>query len=101
MTKGGDDLEKQTLRNWMLQASSEMQMDLAERCDTSVSYLWNLAHNFRSAKIELVAKIEEQTINIFASQPFPPKPVMRTTICDTCRSCPHVNVKHKEDDHGG
>lgn len=74
------------LARFMAAASTAQQESLAERADTSRSYLYALAAGKRSASAELAASIERASRTVRRGAPGLPI-VPREEVCPACASC--------------
>lgn len=76
-----------SMKLWMQAASTEQQFDLARRAQTSRSYLYHLAGEFRDASAELAQRIERAALDMHKESRGKLPRIYRTDLNAACRGC--------------
>lgn len=78
------------MKAWMQAATTEEQLLLAERIESSRGMLFQLSGGHRQASAAMAGRIEDATAAMHkASKGRLPK-VVRTDVCAACRSCQYA-----------
>jgi hypothetical protein len=75
------------IKKWMQAAKPEEQFDLARRAETTRSYLYHLAGNFRDASPDLAARLEHATAAMHKESGGRLPRLYRTDLNESCRKC--------------
>lgn len=75
------------LKTWMQLATVDEQLLLAQRCETSRTYLYHLSGGFRKASPELAAAIERESKAMHRASNGRLPIVYRTDLSPVCRAC--------------
>lgn len=79
-----------SLKLWMRAATAEEQELLAERCNTSRQYLYQLSGGFRVSSAELGSAIERETRAMAKVSKGRLPVIYRTDLVPACRACEYA-----------
>jgi hypothetical protein len=76
-----------TLPEWLQKATRAQRNEMYAQAGTSRRAIWQVAAGLRNMSAAKAAQVEQATIAISATSPGLP-PVLRTSSCTTCATCP-------------
>lgn len=87
--KYSENMTPNTITDWLNQASPEQREELYALAKTSKGTLRHIVDGRRNMSVTKAAVIEEATIELNKIYPDLP-PVLRTSSCSACGSCPYA-----------